>query len=135
MSSPLHARRAWTHDWEVLRPLNFPLTKKFDVILLHLAIEHIYALQNNLARIREILKPGWLFIFDFLDFIDELEANGGAESVSRLGHCHWLYLVILDVFYPIWGFGRCLPSDHARIPFWLYAKEPNPNCLLVLEMK
>jgi len=117
--------------------VEFAPDEKYDIVLLHQTIEHIYNLQNTMERIRGILEPGGLFIFDFLDFIDELDASGSVEAVSRLDHCHWIYLEMLEVFLSFVGF-RALSTIRSRANFFLVvceSIETNPDVCIEDEIR
>jgi ubiquinone/menaquinone biosynthesis C-methylase UbiE len=66
-------------------------SQTFDLITVCRTAEHFFDLRLALAKVRELLRPGGYFYFDYLDFVEHSRLDGCPETTARLDHCYYFY--------------------------------------------
>jgi SAM-dependent methyltransferase len=83
---------------------DIPEGRRFDLVIINQAMEHIIDVRAAFARVHDLLAPDGCLVFDILDFISLTDLVGSPAIASRLDHCHFYYDEMIDAFTRRLGF-------------------------------
>lgn len=117
--------QGFVESWE-------PAGRSFDVIGLLQTIDHLMDVMATLVKIREIISPEGLFLFDIVDFRAAYLKHGSIESATKIDHPYSLVEETALAYLSRAGFEplrRAYSADYHLVAWVCRPGVPKPDAL------
>lgn len=126
IASGLRPIEATLEDWE-------PSDKRFNVITMLRTIEHLADVTDGLAKIRDAITPGGLFVLTVVDFAKRMasvERDNERPMAINVDHIHNLTIPVAFAYLRRAGFDvRCARNYGSSVAMACVPRKPIPDAM------
>lgn len=109
-----------------------PGDRRFDLIGLFQTIDHLMDVKGTFTKIRELLAPEGLFVFDIVDFRRAMRRNHSVRQAVKIDHVYSMVEETTEAYLARVGFSivaKEAAPDNLHVRYLCLACPPQPEAL------